>query len=264
MTLPDFTTWPAPAVLQTALKTQGCFLLRDCLPQALLRAAKTELEQRYAQADQDWQAGRMSEAAYHKLFQYGHLPEEGAYRPLAQAPFLDGDLYTTLLGLPVLLDFLQTFWGETVFLIDKNSLPRRQHPFWPERQIPFHQDAEFLGGRPALNFWIPLDPCGRHAPGLELWLVPQQRVWFEGALDPLTPLYQQRDISALMQLASREQFWRPELELGDLLVFDAHLFHRTWLSESMFEPRYSLEIRLTHPAFAPGLIGREWHLPHGI
>jgi len=260
VTLPDFSAIPLPEVLLASLRQQGCFLLREILPLSLLQAAKAELEALYLEADQAWQKGEMPQAAYHKLFQYGHLPFEEGLLPLSQNPAMEVDLYTCLLGIPSLRPFLSAIFGPSVFLIDKNSQPRRQHPFWPERQIPFHQDAEFLGGRPALNFWIPLDPCGRNAPGLELWLKPQQRVWFELNLDPLTPLYQQRDVSALQAQASRDQFWQPEMEPGDLLVFDSFLFHRTWLTESMFEPRYSLEIRLTHPAYGPGLKGREWGL----
>ncbi len=257
---PDFKLIPSAEILQAALQQQGCFLLREILPLPLLQAAKAELEALYLDADQAWQSGQMTPAAYHKLFQYGHLPFEEGLLPLAETSGGEANLYTCLLGIPSLQPFLSAIFGPSLFLIEKNSQPRRQHPFWPERQIPFHQDAEFLGGRPALNFWIPLDACGRNAPGLELWLVPQKRVWFELNLDPLTPLYQQRDISAIQAQASREQFWQPEMAPGDLLVFDSFLFHRTWLTESMFEPRYSLEIRLTHPAYAPGLKGREWTL----
>ncbi len=260
MSLPDFSGVPPADVLQTALQQKGCFLLREILPLPLLRAAKTELEALYAEADLAWQSGQMPQSAYHKLFQYGHLPYEEGLLPLPEHSAEQANLYTCLLGIHSLQPFLGHFFGPSLFLIEKNSQPRRQHPFWPERQIPFHQDAEFLGGRPALNFWIPLDPCGRNAPGLELWLMPQNRVWFELNLDPSIPLYQQRDLSVLQAQASREQFWRPEMEPGDLLVFDAFLFHRTWLTESMFEPRYSLEIRLTHSAYALGLKGWEWVL----
>lgn len=258
MSLPDFSAFPDPEVLAAALRQKGCFLLRSLLPLPLLQSAKSALEVRYAEADQAWQNDEMPDSVYQKRFQYGHLPAEDMQAVDPSSPAWRGDLYTSLLGVAPLRPFLRQFFGSALFLIEKNSLPRRQHPFWPERQVPFHQDAEFLGGRPALNFWIPLDPCGRNAPGLELWLVPQSRVWFELNPDLPTPLYQQRDFSTLRAQASREQFWRPELEPGDLLVFDSFLLHRTWLNESMFEPRYSLEIRVTHPCYGPGLKGCEW------
>jgi hypothetical protein len=246
---PDFNSLSPLQTQLQALKSQGCILLRSCLEPTFLIALRSELAELYQKAEEALQAGRMPPKVYQRLYQYGHLPPESL---LSLSVFAD-----TVLQSENLRSLLLAIFGSKLALLTKGTLPRRQHPFWPERSIPFHQDAEFLAGISALNFWLPLDTCGKDAPGLELLLQPQKQLWFELNPEHDTPLYLHRDQQRVLQAADKTFFWRPEMEIGDLLIFDSYLLHRTHLATSMFHERYSFEIRLTHPTQAH-------YLPHRI
>lgn len=243
--LPDFDHPPSLAVQVQALHTWGALLLRSCLAPEPLQLWCKELEVLYAAADHALEMGRMSPATYTRCYQYGHLP-------VGTWPRQDQFAHEVL-HQPLLHPLLRYCCGPEPALLYKSMLPRRQHPFWPERRIPFHQDAEFLAGRFALNLWLPLNRCGREAPGLELLLKPLKKLWFCLGEDTSIPLYQQRNERSVLASAPAEYFWQPQMEPGDVLIFDSFLLHRTWLTPSMFLPRYSLEIRLTHPVWAQGL-----------
>jgi hypothetical protein len=85
-----------------------------------------------------------------------------------------------------------------------------------------------------LTCWIPLNPCGRHSPGLEFIPRPQPALLhFTELNDP-----------ALRQRFGTEQFWAPELEFGDGLVFLNSVLHRTYTLPEMQQSRLSVEYRI--------------------
>jgi len=85
-----------------------------------------------------------------------------------------------------------------------------------------------------LTCWIPLNRCGSDSPGLEFVRGRQE------ALLHFTEL----DDSALRRRFSAEEFWAPELELGDGLVFLNSVLHRTYLRPEMRHDRLSVEYRI--------------------
>jgi hypothetical protein len=95
-----------------------------------------------------------------------------------------------------------------------------------------------------LTCWIALTPCGADAPGLEL---------LARRLPALVPAAQ------LARVADRhppEDFLRPELAIGDVLVFGGDTLHRTHVTPTMTAQRISLELRLfPAPALPPRLRG---------
>jgi len=92
-----------------------------------------------------------------------------------------------------------------------------------------------------LTCWIPLDACGRDSPGLEFVRGRQ------AALLHFTEL----DDSALRHRFRPEEFWAPELELGDGLVFLNSVLHRTYTRPDMRRNRLSVEYRI-FPRSLPG------------
>jgi hypothetical protein len=232
---PDFDDLPDPAALWQALKVQGCLLLRQILPPEPLARWRQTLHHCYEQADALFERGALSPEIYQRFCQFGHLPP-GLWQG-------HQDFFETVLLEPRLQPVLRALFPHGLHVLSQFSRPRRQSARWPERRIPFHQDAEFLPEPQALNFWIPLDPCGRTAPGLELLCQPQSVCWFTLA-DLTQPLSQQRDDQYVHSLYAPELFWRPVLEPGDLLVFNALLLHRTWLTAGMQQARFSLELRV--------------------
>lgn len=85
-----------------------------------------------------------------------------------------------------------------------------------------------------LTCWIPLDACGREGPGLEFVRGRQ------AALLHFTEL----DDSALRRRFRPEEFWAPELEMGDGLVFLNSVLHRTYTRPEMRRNRLSVEYRI--------------------
>jgi len=91
-----------------------------------------------------------------------------------------------------------------------------------------------------LTCWIPLDACGRNSPGLEFVREPQLGLLHYSELDDAT----------LRQRFEPEQFWAPELESGDALVFLNSVLHRTYTQPQMKRNRLSIEYRIFPPSLS--------------
>lgn len=85
-----------------------------------------------------------------------------------------------------------------------------------------------------LTCWIPLDACGRDSPGLEFVRGRQ-----EGLLH-----FTELDDSVLRRRFNDEDFWAPELEFGDGLIFLNSVLHRTYARPEMGQNRLSIEYRI--------------------
>jgi hypothetical protein len=85
-----------------------------------------------------------------------------------------------------------------------------------------------------LTCWIPLNACGRDSPGLEFVRGGQAGLLHFTELDDL----------ALRRRFAAEEFWAPELEFGDGLVFLNSVLHRTYATEEMRRDRLSVEYRI--------------------
>ena len=129
--------------------------------------------------------------------------------------------------------------------VESNSYVRCMAPGPNVQELPFHQDQAVLN-RPLLNLWVPLDPCGVTAPGLEVI-----RNHCPGLLEScgdaaaLIPVERVRlDESLVLKRFGREALWHPSLLPGDALIFPGTTIHRSYVTAEMTERRLSVELRL--------------------
>jgi len=81
--------------------------------------------------------------------------------------------------------------------------------------------------------WIALNPCGEHAPGLEIVSCP---------LTTLLPPADLADDRVRAQFAP-DEFFRPLFQTGDAVVMRGSVLHRTFVTPLMTRDRTSLELR---------------------
>lgn len=82
--------------------------------------------------------------------------------------------------------------------------------------------------------WLPLEPCGRDAPGLE---------FVRGSQPGLLHFTELADGDVRKRFAA-ERFWAPEMEPGDAVVFRNSVLHQTYVSAGMTRDRMSVEYRV--------------------
>ncbi|MGD0049647.1 MAG: phytanoyl-CoA dioxygenase family protein [Bryobacteraceae bacterium] len=225
----------------TQLREQGIALLRDVFAKGSLtrlreaaarcfEAIRTErsLPERY-------QFSRFSHSVLlTALMDFGCGSEE-LMAPLS-APGL-GQLFSEAMGCEWTCNMEQS-WVRKKFAPPQAPAPEYHPQSW-------HQDGA-LGVRfplesgsvipmtELLTCWIPLNRCGSDSPGLEFVRRRQE------ALLHFTEL----DDSALRQRFPPQEFWVPELELGDGLVFLNSVLHRTYARPEMPHNRLSVEYRI--------------------
>lgn len=130
----------------------------------------------------------------------------------------------------------------TAWSVSPDSFLRWIIPGPNDARLPFHQD-ERIQSRRLINIWMPLDPCGVDAPGLELILSPARTLL--PVTPPPSPTYavEYAQISEADAMASGMP-WRPVMDPGDALVFWGTTPHRTHIAPHMTKSRQSIEIRL--------------------
>jgi len=114
--------------------------------------------------------------------------------------------------------------------------------------FPYHQDGIPIGNyKQAMLCWIPLVPCGKDAPGLEVALKP---------MDELIPLANRKnsdfkdfeisDASVDKALGDAPR-WQPDYELGDLQLIPSTTLHRTTPLDGMTQTSIAAELRFATP-----------------
>jgi Phytanoyl-CoA dioxygenase (PhyH) len=129
--------------------------------------------------------------------------------------------------------------------LSENSYIRRLVPGADIQALPFHQDQSVLGA-PLLNIWVPLDPCGTAAPGLEV-VVTNNRQLLDVSGDPSDAIPVERvrlEEEVVLAAYGSRSLWHPALRPGDALVFAGTTIHRSYVTSAMTEPRMSVELRL--------------------
>jgi hypothetical protein len=138
-----------------SLLKQGVILLRRCLPSSwvigLHQAAVQVFNQRL---DPGWSASNAQDPAEARRLSYIAVSD------VIGAPLSLSLIRSRILGLA------HAYLGHEP-TIDHNSYVRCMVPGPNVQALPFHQDQSVLD-RPLLNVWVPLDPCGVTAPGLEV------------------------------------------------------------------------------------------------
>jgi hypothetical protein len=101
--------------------------------------------------------------------------------------------------------------------------------------------------------WIPLDPCGVEAPGLELMTerLPQ--------LLPPAELSHAR----ICKRFPGDHFWRPAMQPGNALLFCGDTLHRTHVTPAMTCDRSSIELRFFPASGFPARLKQSRLVPLG-
>lgn len=104
------------------------------------------------------------------------------------------------------------------------------------KELPKHNEQPYIEESltPLITCWIPLTTCGCESPGIQ---------FVTRKLDRLLH-YQYLNDRAIAELFKPDEFWSPELKLGDVLIFLNGTLHKTYVTHSMKQDRLSLEFRL--------------------
>jgi hypothetical protein len=154
---------------------------------------------------------------------------------------------------------VEAFYGEPVVMPLYHALFRYYYPEGSEyrRTSPFHQDLAGVDPRAAVTSWIPLDPCGVVAPGLEI---------VEASLEALIPVDTEgadKDFGVgpdrvLPQYGDR--LLHPAYAVGDAALFRNTTLHRTYITPAMTEPRLNFDCRyIPRSRLAPGEVPPVFH-----
>ncbi len=143
-------------------------------------------------------------------------------------------------------DLVGEYVGEWPALSAKKTSLRRARPDSPTE---WHQDGAFLGdGIRTVNAWTALTPCGRDAPGVEVFARPFAEIVATGTDDALF------NWSVSPEQAERlgtADVVSPEFAAGDALLFNQLTLHRTGVSPKMTRERYAIESWFFAPSTYP-------------
>ncbi len=226
----------------TQLREQGIALLRGVFAKASL----TGLKQAAARCFEAIGTSRSLPERYRfnrfshsvlltALTDFGCGGSEELLAPLS-APGLE-QLFSEAMGSEWICNMEQS-WVRKKFVPLQIPAPEYHPHSW-------HQDGALGVGFPLeagpvtpmtelLTCWIPLNPCGRDSPGLE----------FIRRREPALLHFTELDDPALRRRFPPQEFWAPELEWGDGLVFLNSILHRTYATPEMRHNRLSVEYRI--------------------
>jgi hypothetical protein len=241
----DFTT---PRFL-SMLTTYGCVLARGLFSMSEVLALRGEAEAAYRDYDRaiaETDAGRTPPESPHiKTSAYTTDRESiGRFRkfgslPLARCPHASSVAATVLSASPLRLG-VEAYFQDQIGLSLNASSVRLSEVSNDTRRV-FHQDGNFLGGADAqtVNCWIALDPCGVHAPAMEVYPHRVPDLLQAGDADSIVPWEISEE--AVYARFGKENMWIPEFSPGDAFIFDHLHVHRTHLSDAMTRDRFAME-----------------------
>lgn len=141
---------------------------------------------------------------------------------------------------------LKKYFKKDEFSVNVESTGiRRCDPEMWKNYLPWHQDI-FERDERFLTCWMPLRTIDSDTPGLDL--VPHKITQKLAMQDGLDVSYNNIGLSEeLINEKVGKERWRPEMEIGDVLIFDPYCPHRTSYSENFKNERFSIDIRI-HPS----------------
>ena len=121
-----------------------------------------------------------------------------------------------------------------------------------------HFDAHIFGPQtPMLTIWVPLNDVGRESPGLsmakrphwppQLWERLGDAIDVDGAYRPgqdFARAYPHEEVYEPARAEDEWPFFEPELNAGDVCIFDHQYIHGTQINLPRPAKRMSLEIRM--------------------
>ncbi len=145
----------------------------------------------------------------------------------------------------VLRPILERYFGAPIVPVADEMRFRRHRPSVVRTHVPLHQDIMFTGtDRSLVNCWVPLTPCGREAPGLEVAATHMAGRFVHHGKSP-PGAYPMDHVPDQMLAGFPVPMFRiaPEFEAGDVLLFDGWCLHRTTDLPGMTKERLSVEAR---------------------
>jgi hypothetical protein len=161
-----------------------------------------------------------------------------------------------------------SFAGERYHPADRDILTTVRPPAEAAAQtnlgIPMHTDGSYYNDMLfGLTAWIPLDACGRDAPGLQLVAADHHEVRRYVEFDPSQPapaepyynFHKYRadafDLESIERHFGAERVVRPVCERGDLILFSNWCLHGTYQHTDMCRTRSAIHVRFEGDAFDP-------------
>jgi hypothetical protein len=183
---------------------------------------------------------------------FDHLAAQGMVDPTILTEMFRGSDYEKL---------CQAYFDDDEFWTQDTRLGFRIHdPLKSGRSfVPFHQDSGTQDPSipRVMNCWIPLDPAGRDAPGLEVVRTPSSPAFplKEFGLESENAAY---DLITIDPKVIEAEFGglllAPEFEVGDGFAFSQDVIHRTHVTPQMTRPRMNFEFRVfARKALKPGV-----------
>lgn len=241
----EFTT---PRFLST-LSAHGCVLARGLFSMSEVLALRGQAEAAYRDYDHaiaETDAGRAPEESPHVQAAAYTTARESIARfrkfgslPLARCPQASS-LVATILSASPLREGMEAYFQDQIGLSLNASSVRLSEILNDTRRV-FHQDGNFLGGVDAqtVNCWIALDPCGVHAPAMEVY--PHRVPDLMQAGDGASIVPWEISEEAVYARFGKDNMWIPEFAPGDAFIFDHLHVHRTHLSSAMTRDRFAME-----------------------
>jgi hypothetical protein len=158
-------------------------------------------------------------------------------------------------ALPRVYRFL---YGEPTVCFYAHCAVRYQRADIREQSYFFHQDGSYqsrdIRSHTGLTTWIPLVDCGVDAPGLEL---------YPHALDEVLPVpsgtkgpYLFCDEKTVLERFG-DRLWAPSMRVGDVLIFDHTVVHRTHITTDMRRERQSADFRIFPASGIPDYVRQD-------
>ena len=238
---------PSAELVRAAIDSHGSLLVRGLLGRARAEELKSAVLAS-VEAQAAFKAGAERDASYYTEFE--HIAQNGTRQFTSEAGVLAADsprghfLMVEALQDHGLVDIAAKLLGDRPAVSVEKCVLRRVAP---QLYASWHQDGAFLGERiSTLDVWIALTPCGRTAPGLEIFPRRMNRILPTGAffswdLSDQTLQAEYPGVQSVM----------PEFDIGDAIIFDQLCVHRSGFAAGMTETRLALECWLFAPASVP-------------
>jgi hypothetical protein len=239
------------AIMFSELMRQGVALVRRALSATLVTQWQEIADKQYARIESIEQregidgVRRWLPPGQHYLPNVSSVSLQGVYADAEWQRILEAVADASLralieqeLGGPGVCD-LDRAWVRRQYAIHRRPPGHASHSWHQDGALlyPFDPTGEQPPATDGLlrmvTCWLPLTPCGRQAPGLEFVL---------GCLESLQPPARLTD-DRLRARHHVKQFWAPELEPGDAVIFGGGTLHRTRVEPAMQSDRISIELR---------------------
>lgn len=225
----------------------GSVVIRQTWPREPLGKLRGQIQAFCDKRREDVKQGTAAFAAAKMYSSHG----VGTLSEIMKANALDFDALRALFMTSKYRDICAAYYDSDKLYCQASRCGFREHmPAESKKSfIPYHQDSysQSKNIKNVLNCWMPLSPCGRNAPGLEV------------VMDRCYPDFPRKDFGLATENAAYdfitiarekivevfgEKFLAPIFDVGDCLIFSQDVIHRTYVTEEMDRPRINFEFRV--------------------